>query len=101
MYMSGAVAQTATSLGTSFPVNGTSNTDCYEVMIYAPPNASFIAWEVKDMSSGADTGVNVQSTTANLPSSTTFLQPTFWRSNSTTAAAVELDLIGMWIETDY
>jgi hypothetical protein len=100
MYMSGAAAQTPVNLGASFPVNGTTNTDCYELDLYAPPNASYIGWQVTDMATGAGSS-GTQSTSANLVSSGTLLYPTFWRSNSTTAAAVGIDLISFVCETDY
>ena len=100
MYMSGAAAQTPVNLGASFPVNGTTNTDCYELDLYAPPDASYIGWQVTDMATGAGSS-GTQSTSANLVGSGTLLYPTFWRSNSTTAAAVGIDLISFVCETDY
>ena len=100
MYMSGSVAQTPVNLGTSFPVNGTTNTDCFELDLYAPPDASYIGWQVTDMATGAGSN-GTQSTTANLIANSTLLYPTFWRSNSTTAAAVGIDLISFTCETDY
>jgi hypothetical protein len=100
MYMSGSVAQPAVSLGASFPVNGTTNTDCFELDLYAPPDASYIGWQVTDMATGAGSS-GTQSTSANLVGSGTLLYPTFWRSNSTTAAAVGIDLISFVCETDY
>jgi hypothetical protein len=100
MYMSGAAAQTPVNLGASFPVNGTTNTDCYELDLYAPPDASYIGWQVTDMATGAGSN-GTQSTSANLVGSGTLLYPTFWRSNSTTAAAVGIDLISFVCETDY
>lgn len=99
MYMSGAAAQTATDLGANFPAN-TTNTDCYDLYLYAPPNGSSISWQVVRLNTG-DTASGTQSTAANLPTNTTQLQPQFWRSNSTTAAAVGIDVMVVHLETDH
>jgi hypothetical protein len=99
LYMSGSVAQAPVSLGASFPSN-TTNTDIYQLVLYAAPNDSQISWAVTDLTSGAGSN-GVQSTAANLFSNTTFVTVQAWRSNGAIASAVGIDVFGLYKETDY
>lgn len=96
LYASGSAAQARTSLGASFPL---STSDVYELALYCPPNGSNITYQVTRLNTG-DVTAGTISAAANLPSSTTLLCQQMWRSNGSTAAAVGLDLISMYIETD-
>lgn len=98
LYAAGGSAQARTSLGASFPVN-TISTDVYELVLYCPPNGSDVKYAVTRLNTG-DTTSGTISVSANLPGSTTFLGPYVHRSNGGTAAAVGIDLVGVYIETE-
>lgn len=93
-------APTPVDLGANFPVN---TTDLYELVIFSPPysvanGGNTITYRVKNLSTGnvtADTTV-----TTNLPASTTFMAPSTWMTNNTTAAAVAIDSAGWYMESD-
>ncbi len=103
MCESGAVAQSEIAIngGSGFPVNGVTNSDVYELILNAAPNDSKISWRIRDLTTGVDSGDQVQSTAANLFGNGLFMTMQYWRSNSTTAAAVGIDNIGYYAETDY
>lgn len=95
LYAAGAAAQPRTDLGASFPVN-TTNVDVYELALYAVANAAAVQWQVTRLNTG-DTASGTINTAAKLPSSTTFLQQTAWRSNGGTAAAVGIDVESIYM----
>jgi hypothetical protein len=94
-YGSGSSAQARVSLGSSFP-NTASQSVIYELIMYAAPNASSVAYQVTNL----NTGVLATGTWsgAQLPSNTTFLTPYIWRSNGSTATAVAIDLCSMYLD---
>lgn len=96
LYCAGSVAQPRTSLGASFPIN-TTNTDVYELMLFAAPNATQVQYVVNRLNTG-DTASGTLTT--NLPANTQFLAPAMWRSNGGTASAVGIDIGSLYIETD-
>jgi hypothetical protein len=102
IYYGGSAAQTPIDLGASFPT-GTSNTDWYELTLFAPPTSNntvyyqVIRLNTGDKASGTLTGT---AGTA-LPANTTYLALRYWRTNNATASAVTLAIGGMYIETDY
>lgn len=85
------------SLGANFPTN-TLSTDLYEFNLYAPSNASYVNYQVINLRTGS---VAEGQLTTNIPAATQLLAPHFWRNNGTTAKAVGLDLVSLYIETDY
>jgi hypothetical protein len=92
----GAAAQTI-DLGANFPAN-TLSADLYELMLYAPPNGTTIGYRVERLNTGH---VAEGTLSSNLPVSTTLMGPTLWRCNNATALAVGIDLVQLYIETDY
>jgi hypothetical protein len=98
LYAAGAAAQARTSLGANFPVN-TVSVDVYELILYAPPNGADIKYYVRRANTG-DVATGTISAGAALPSSTTFLAQQFHRSNGGTAAAVAIDFVSHYIETE-
>jgi len=93
----GSGPATVIPLGTGFPCTGRS-IDAYDFSLFCPPNANYVGYQVQRLGySAVATGV----ITTKLPVSTTFLAPQLWRTNGTTAAAVALDFISLYIETDY
>ena len=93
----GSGTATSVNLGASFPSN-TRNTDLYEFTLYAPANAAFINYLVVNLSTGASASGQL---TTNLPVSTQLLAPHVWRNNGATGTAVGIDLVSLYIETDY
>lgn len=100
LYAAGGAAQARTNLGANFPVN-TTDVDVYELGLFALPNGSEVRYHVRRLNVPAQAPV-VGSIPggARLPASTTFFGPYFSRSNGGTAAAVGIDMIGCYIETD-
>lgn len=102
LFYGGSVAQTPIDLGADFPAT-TTNTDVYELALFAPPDTADVHWQVKRLNTGdVAAGTLANSGGVALPSTTTlltYLQA--WRSNNATAAAVGLDIMSDYIETDY
>lgn len=88
-------ARTALDLGASFPVN---NTSLMELVLFSPPNGSVISWRVTNLSTNAQTNGTLS---ANIPAITTFMAPSIWVTNNTTAAAQTLDFVSCYVETDF
>ena len=88
-------APTIIALGANFPVN---NTDLLEVTLFCAPNAASINYRVVNWSTNQQTTGSI---TTNIPSNTTFMNPIIWGTNNATAAAVTLDFISTYVETDY
>lgn len=102
IFYGGSTAQAPIDLGANFPSN-TTNTDVYELTLFAPPNTSDVHYEVARLNTGhvaagtltGNGGVALPSTTTLL----TYLQA--WRSNNAGTTAVGLDIMSDYIETDY
>ena len=92
----GTTAQTI-DLGVNFPAN-TLSADAYELALFAPPNGTTIGYRVERLGT-ANVAEGTLST--NLPVSTTLMGIQMWRCNNATALAVGLDLVNLYIETDY
>jgi len=102
VYYGGSAAQTPIDLGANFPTN-TSNTDWYELTLFAPPSSTnTVYYQVVRLNTGNVASGTLTGTAGTvLPSNTTFLMPRNWRTNNATAAAVTLALGSMYLETDY
>lgn len=103
----GAAASTAIALGVNFPPkNGTGATNgiVYELSLFSPPNLNGVVhYRVERIGTsftaeGTLTPITVGVQT---PASTTLLAHRAWRTNNATAAAVGIDIISVYIETDY
>ncbi|MEO8784837.1 MAG: hypothetical protein ABI221_00685, partial [Candidatus Saccharimonadales bacterium] len=103
LYYSGAVKQTPINLGANFPIN-TLSTDAYELALFSPSNQfATIYYEVTRLNTGdVATGVLVgDGANIVLPSPYTLMSYSWnYRTNNTTAAAVSLDVMSDYIETD-
>lgn len=96
MYAAGASAgANLTDLGVNFPANG--NAAVYELTMFGAPDGT-VGWRVLRLDTGA---VASGTFTTGLPLSTVLLCHQLWRTNNATAAAVGLDICGIYIETDY
>lgn len=98
LYASGAAAQARVSLGAGFPVNGITNGDAYELILYCAPNSSSISYQVTRLSNGTVASGTV-SAGANLMANTVGLAPQMWRSNGGTAAATGIDVLQAYAES--
>lgn len=98
LYAAGVAAQARTSLGANFPVN-TTNVDVYELILYALPNGSDIRYVVNRLNTG-DTTSGTISAAAALFANTQFLAINFQRENGATAAAVGIDMISAYADTN-
>ncbi len=102
LYYGGSAAQAAINLGANFPVN-TLSVDCYELALFASPNAATVNYMVTRLNTGhVASGVLTAATPGTqLPLNTTLLSYCkAWRTNNATALAVGLDIISDYIETD-
>jgi len=97
LHNDGSGAATSVSLGASFPAN-TRSVDVYELALFAAPNAATVSWRVERLNTG-DAATGTIST--DLPAATQLLAPQLWRNNGATALAVGLDLMSLYLETDY
>ena len=102
LFHGGSTAQTPINLGADFPTN-TTNTDVYDLTLFAPPSSSDVHWQVQRLNTGhAASGTIANGGGVALPAPSTlltYLQA--WRTNNATAAAVGLDIMSDYIETDY
>jgi hypothetical protein len=97
--MSNDASGTATkvALGANFPAN-TLSTDLYELALFSAPCGSTVYYRVERLNTG---DVATGSLTTDLPAAGQLLSLQLWRNNGTTALAVAVDLVSMYIETDY
>lgn len=101
LFYGGSSAQTPIDLGAGFPID--TNTTPYELAIFAPPNQNgVIKYEVTNLNTGAvATGTVNGSGGVILPANSTLLTYCLgYRTNNATAAAVGLDLMSDYVETD-
>ncbi len=90
-----ATARTSLGLGANFPVN---NSTVYELTLFSAPNGSAINYRITNLSSAISVSGSL---TTNIPASTTFMTPAIWATNNATAAAVTIDFISTYVETDF
>jgi hypothetical protein len=96
LHNDGSGVATKIDLGASFPA--ISLTAMYELVLFCKPNGDEVTWRVTRL----DTGDTVVGTiTTDLPAKTTLLYPRAYNNNGGTAAAVILDLMRLYLETDY
>ena len=91
-----ATAKTPIDLGANFPAN--TNSDAYELSIFAPP-AGGCYWQVRRLNTTFEATGFLPST--EIPIATQLLCHQLWRCNNTAALAVGLDVCGIYIETDH
>jgi len=96
MHNDSSGAATEVDLGANFPTNST--TAFYELILYAAPNATSVSYRAVRLDTGSEASGTI---TTNLPANTTFLTHHQYMNNGGTAAAVGLEVMGVYIETDY
>lgn len=102
IYYGGSAAQTPIDLGSNFPAN-TTNTDVYELALFAPSSSNNIVYyEVTRINTGhVATGTLTGTAGTVLPDSNTLLTYSQnWRNNNANAAVVGFDIMSDYIETD-
>jgi len=102
VYYGGSAAQTPIDLGANFPTN-TSNTDWYELILFAPPSSNnTVYYQVTRLNTGNVASGTLTGTAGTaLPANTTSLAYRAWRSNNATASAVSIAQGNIYMETDY
>jgi hypothetical protein len=97
----GSVAQAAIDLGSSFNCS-TLSTQAYELALFASPALNnTVYYQVTRLTDGLTTSGTLTGTAGTaLPSSSTLLGFTAWKTNNATAAAAAYDLASVYIETD-
>lgn len=83
-------------LGANFPASNAAA--MYDLTMFCKPNGDEVAWRVMRLDTG-DVASGVL--TSELPAKTTMLYPRAYMNNGGTAAAVILDLMRIYLETDY
>lgn len=94
MHNDSSGSATKSSSGLTSP----TTSDLFEVVLYAPPNASAVVMSVEQLNSSGPVSYTASS---NLPSNTTSLYIWGWVNNESTAAIMSIDLAGVLSETDY
>jgi hypothetical protein len=102
LFYGGTAAQTPIPLGANSPAN-TANVDAYELALFAPPDvAQTVYWQVTRLNTGHVASGTLTGGAAVLPAADVLLTPfQAWVSNNTTAAAVAIDIMSVYVETDY
>jgi hypothetical protein len=102
LFYGGTSAQTPISLGSDFPAN-TAAVDAYELALFAPPDvAQTVHWQVTRLNTGHVASGTLSGGAAVLPADNVLLTPLqAWVSNNATAAAVAIDFMSFYAETDY
>jgi hypothetical protein len=102
IYYGGSAAQTPIDLTSTFPT-GTSNTDLYELTLFAPPTSNnTVYYQVRRLNTGdVATGTLTGTAGTVLPLNTTVIGYRAWRTNNATATAVNLAIVGVYCETDF
>ena len=98
----GSSAKTPIALGHELGAPTLTDT-IFELTLYSnPQKTGHLAYRVKNLASGASaSGELTNQLSSELPAADIYLSPRLWRCNNTTAAAVALDLITFYIESDY
>lgn len=96
LHNDGAGACTKVGLGANFVKNQV--THIYELNLFCVPNASEIGWRVKNLTTGNETSGSI--TNNDIPANTTFLTYHAYANNGATAAAVVLNFLRFYLESD-
>lgn len=96
MYNDGAGTCSKIDLGANFP--STNITAMYELVLFCRPNGDSVTYRVTRLETGATA---VGTLTTDLPAKSTLLYPHLYANNGGTAAAVVLEFMRLYIETDY
>lgn len=96
MHNDGVGNCTEIDLGAGFPKNDINAV--YELVLFCAPNSAQVHWRASRLDTGAEASGTL---TTDLPGGSIGLAPQMWVSNSATATAVQIDLMRVYIESDY
>lgn len=101
LYATGTNTCTPIDLGSNFPSN-TTNTDVYELSLFAPPGDDSISWEVTRINTGHRASGTIQNNGGTTLPANSLLLTYLWgyRANGAGAVATGYDLMSDYIETD-
>lgn len=103
----GSAAQTPIALGTNFPpmtAAGATNGILYDLTLFSPPSENgrvYYRVERVGTSYVAEGECNFLAAGVQTPANTTLLAHRAWRCNNDVIAAVAIDIVAFYIETDY
>lgn len=97
MHNDGTGACTAIDPGADFPAD-TQEADLYEARFFCAPNGDRIGVSLERLNTGHLAEAVL---TTDLPAAGTLLSPQIWINNGAAAAAVAIDVVSQYIETDY
>ncbi len=97
MHNDGSGACTVANLGMNFPAD-TQEIDLYEARFFCAPKSDRFGVSLERLNTGH---VAEAVLTADLPDAGTLLSPQIWINNGAAAAAVAIDVVSQYIETDY
>ena len=97
MHNDGSGTATTIDLGSNFSAVS-SSIDVYELALYCPPNGSTVDWRVENFTKSA---VVTGSISTNLPASTQGLNIIGYTENGASSVTTALDLVSMYIETEF
>lgn len=92
-----AVTTTKDALTGTFSARDLS-VSLFEARIYCKPNDTTIYYSLQVLGGGS---LFEGSTSTNIPTNSTFLSPQIWTNNGTTGAAVGIDVLLQYVETQY
>lgn len=100
IFYGGSSAQTPIDLGANFP-NTHGSVDVYELALFSSNMiANTVNWQVTRLNTGDTATGTITGAATVIPQSTTLIAPWGYRTNNATAAAVSLDVMSAYIETD-
>lgn len=91
----GAAAASRTDLGSNFPINSTA---VYDLSLFSAANSGIVGWQVNRLDTSVPQAAGTFTT--DIPAPGVFLAPHVWIANGGTAAAVQLDLMRIYLESD-
>lgn len=97
MHNDGSGVATRIDLGANFPKNN-AGTDLYELCLFAKSNDTDVSYEFRRLNTGNSASGKIST---DLPSNTTLLAPRLWASVGGTNSTVGIDIVSLYIETDY
>jgi hypothetical protein len=103
----GSAAQTAIALGVNFPpmaAAGAANGIAYDLTLFAPPNSNgVIGYSLERIGTAfvANGTITPATPGTQTPDKNILLAPRAWRCNNATALAVGIDILNVYLETDY
>lgn len=104
IFYGGSSAQTPVATNANFPK--VSTTSIFEIILYAPPSANnTVYYRLSRFASGSSSfeisGTLTGTAGTALPASTTFLTPRLWTHSGSSGVRAELDVVSIYLESDY